>query len=169
MTTTTAAATTDTSTPTTDTSTTTTTTLDWIAVHVVVRVVVRVVVHVVVCVVRVVCVLGAGSGLVPMYLTEIAPINIRGAMGVLHQLALTCGILVSQLLGLRELLGGADIWPYLLAGSAVPFILSCLVLPWYPDSPRWLLVKKDNRPEAIAGKPGRAVKVDLLKVLYYIA
>lgn len=88
----------------------------------------------------------------PMYLTEIAPVNIRGAMGVLHQLALTCGILVSQLLGLRQLIGGEDTWPYLLAGSAIPFILSCLVLPWYPDSPRWLLVKKGDEPAAVSGK-----------------
>ena len=48
---------------------------------------------------------GAGSGLVPMYLTEIAPVNMRGAMGVIHQFGLTCGILVSQAIGLRQVLG----------------------------------------------------------------
>ena len=51
---------------------------------------------------------GAGSGLVPMYLTEISPINVRGAMGVLHQFALTCGILLSQIIGLRQILGIED-------------------------------------------------------------
>lgn len=96
-------------------------------------------------------IVGAGSGLVPMYLTEIAPVNIRGAMGVLHQLALTIGILVSQLLGLRELLGSATLWPLLLAFSAVPFVLSCIVLPCYPDSPRWMLVKQGNEEEATKG------------------
>ena len=95
---------------------------------------------------------GAGSGLVPMYLTEIAPNKIRGSMGVLHQLALTCGILVSQLLGLRQLLGGEKTWPVLLAFSAVPFILSCIVLPCYPDSPRWLLVKKEDIHAAEKGE-----------------
>ena len=40
-----------------------------------------------------------------MYLTEIAPVNIRGAMGVVHQFALTCGIFVSQIVGLKQLLG----------------------------------------------------------------
>ena len=95
---------------------------------------------------------GAGSGLVPMYLTEIAPVNIRGAMGVLQQLALTIGICVSQLLGLRQLLGSATLWPILLAASAVPFILSCVVLPFYPDSPRWLLVKRGNEHAATKGK-----------------
>ena len=40
-----------------------------------------------------------------MYLTEIAPVNIRGAMGVLHQFGLTAGILVSNILGLNYILG----------------------------------------------------------------
>lgn len=39
---------------------------------------------------------GAGSGMCPMFLTEIAPVNIRGAMGVLHQCGLVCGILFAQ-------------------------------------------------------------------------
>ncbi|XP_074655073.1 solute carrier family 2, facilitated glucose transporter member 1-like isoform X2 [Tubulanus polymorphus] len=47
---------------------------------------------------------GAETGLVPMYLTEISPINIRGAMGVLHQLALTSGIFVAQIFGLNAIL-----------------------------------------------------------------
>ena len=54
-------------------------------------------------------ILGAGSGLVPMYLTEISPVNIRGAMGVVHQFALTCGIFVSQVMGLHQVLGKSDI------------------------------------------------------------
>jgi len=86
-----------------------------------------------------------------MYLTEIAPVNIRGAMGVLHQLALTIGILISQLLGLRQILGREETWPLLLACSAVPFISCVCVLPFYPDSPRWLLVKKGNEEEAATG------------------
>ena len=86
-----------------------------------------------------------------MYLTEIAPVNIRGAMGVLHQLALTIGILVSQLLGLRELLGSEERWPLLLASSAVPFISCLIALPWFPDSPRWLMVKQNDVPAAKLG------------------
>lgn len=49
---------------------------------------------------------GAGTGLVPMYLVETAPVNIRGAMGVCHQFALTCGICASQIFGMRQILGG---------------------------------------------------------------
>ena len=49
--------------------------------------------------------LGMGFGLVPMYLTENSPKHIRGSLGVLHQLGVTIGILLSQIFGLEELLG----------------------------------------------------------------
>lgn len=39
---------------------------------------------------------GLISGLVPMYIGEIAPTTLRGALGTLHQLALVTGILISQ-------------------------------------------------------------------------
>ncbi|XP_013420984.1 solute carrier family 2, facilitated glucose transporter member 1 isoform X3 [Lingula anatina] len=90
---------------------------------------------------------GAGSGLVPMYMTEIAPVNIRGAMGVLHQLALTTGILVSQIFGLRQILGNEN-WPILLAFVGVPCLISAFILPWFPDSPRYTLIKLKKEKEA---------------------
>jgi hypothetical protein len=40
-----------------------------------------------------------------MYLTEIAPLSIRGAMGVLCPLGITVGVLISQILGLKSVLG----------------------------------------------------------------
>lgn len=39
---------------------------------------------------------GLTSGLVPMYIGEIAPKAYRGALGTLHQLAIVIGILLSQ-------------------------------------------------------------------------
>lgn len=39
---------------------------------------------------------GLISGLVPMYIGEIAPTTLRGAIGALHQLAIVTGILISQ-------------------------------------------------------------------------
>jgi hypothetical protein len=40
-----------------------------------------------------------------MYLMEISPNRLRGAMGAVHQLGLTGGILVAQILGLKQFLG----------------------------------------------------------------
>ncbi|XP_056409064.1 solute carrier family 2, facilitated glucose transporter member 4-like, partial [Hyla sarda] len=39
---------------------------------------------------------GLASGLVPMYVGEISPTHLRGALGTLHQLSLVIGILVAQ-------------------------------------------------------------------------
>ena len=51
------------------------------------------------------CVSGMGCGLVSLYLTEISPRKIRGAVASCHQLAVTMGILVAQIIGLKEALG----------------------------------------------------------------
>ena len=40
--------------------------------------------------------LGVGAGLCPMYVTEIAPLQVRGAMGVLYTLGQAAGLLTSQ-------------------------------------------------------------------------
>lgn len=39
---------------------------------------------------------GLTSGLVPMYVGEIAPTHLRGALGTLNQLAIVIGILIAQ-------------------------------------------------------------------------
>lgn len=41
---------------------------------------------------------GLASGLTPMYVGEIAPTSLRGALGTLHQLAIVTGILIAQVL-----------------------------------------------------------------------
>ena len=43
--------------------------------------------------------------LVPIYLSEISPISLRGQTGVIHQLFVTIGIVCAQLLGLRHIWG----------------------------------------------------------------
>ena len=39
---------------------------------------------------------GMNTVLAPMYLSEIAPVNLRGGIGVLNQLAVTLGLFISQ-------------------------------------------------------------------------
>jgi MFS family permease len=58
--------------------------------------------------------LGLNSGLVPMYLTEISPINLRGTLGSLPQLAITLSILFSQIVGLDYIFGNERLWPLIL-------------------------------------------------------
>lgn len=66
---------------------------------------------------------GLSTILVPMYVSEIAPLNLRGALGTVNQLAVTIGLCVSQILGVDQLLGTNDGWPVLL-GELKEFFLS---------------------------------------------
>ncbi len=58
--------------------------------------------------------IGLNTSLVPMYISEIAPLNLRGGLGTVNQLGVTIGILFSQVLGIEEILGTEDGWPVLL-------------------------------------------------------
>jgi len=57
---------------------------------------------------------GLNTSLVPMYISEIAPLNLRGGLGTVNQLAVTVGLLISQVLGVEQILGTNDGWPVLL-------------------------------------------------------
>ncbi|KAI6218330.1 Solute carrier family 2, facilitated glucose transporter member 1 [Aphelenchoides fujianensis] len=89
---------------------------------------------------------GLSSGLVPMYLTEIAPTNLRGSLGSVHQLLVTIAILVAQILGLPDLLGNEQRWPLIFAFTVVPCIFQLITLPLCPESPKFNLINK-NKPD----------------------
>ncbi|XP_035705556.1 glucose transporter type 1 isoform X3 [Folsomia candida] len=91
---------------------------------------------------------GLSTSLVPMYVSEIAPLNLRGALGTVNQLAVTVGLLVSQVLGIEQLLGTEEHWPLLLGLAVVPPGLQLLLLPMCPESPRYLLLTLSREDEA---------------------
>nr|XP_058908355.1 solute carrier family 2, facilitated glucose transporter member 5 isoform X5 [Kogia breviceps] len=91
---------------------------------------------------------GLSSNVVPMYLGELAPRNLRGALGVVPQLFITVGILAAQILGLRSLLANEAGWPTLLGVTGVPAALQLLLLPFFPESPRYLLIQKKDEAAA---------------------
>ncbi|XP_029018406.1 solute carrier family 2, facilitated glucose transporter member 11b isoform X2 [Betta splendens] len=80
----------------------------------------------------------------PLYLGEIAPTAFRGAMGMGTSIFITGGILTGQVVGLKELLGREEYWPILLSTTCIPAILQLLILPWFPESPRYLLIDKGD-------------------------
>ena len=55
-----------------------------------------------------------------MYISEIAPLTLRGGLGTVNQLAVTVGLLISQILGIEGLLGTDDGWPILLGFAVLP-------------------------------------------------
>ncbi|XP_047524317.1 glucose transporter type 1 isoform X4 [Pieris napi] len=91
---------------------------------------------------------GLNTSLVPMYISEIAPLNLRGGLGTVNQLAVTVGLLLSQVLGIEQILGTDEGWPILLGLAVCPAILQLLLLPACPESPRYLLITRQWEEEA---------------------
>ncbi|KAB1220636.1 Sugar transporter ERD6-like 6 [Morella rubra] len=79
---------------------------------------------------------GFGVGIisytVPVYIAEIAPQNLRGALGSVNQLSVTIGILLAYLLGLFVE------WRILAVLGILPCTILIPGLFFVPESPRWL-------------------------------
>ncbi|XP_015779428.1 PREDICTED: solute carrier family 2, facilitated glucose transporter member 3-like [Acropora digitifera] len=92
---------------------------------------------------------GVNTAVAPVYLSEIAPIRLRGALGVLNQFGIVLGLLSGYILGLKQLLGTDQGWPYLLGFGSFIALFQILTLPFCPRSPRYLLLKLDNEPKTV--------------------
>lgn len=91
---------------------------------------------------------GLSSNVVPMYLGELSPKNLRGAIGVVPQLFITIGILSAQVLGIRHILGTSTGWTLMLGLTAIPAVIELLLLPFFPESPRYMLIQRGDEKTA---------------------
>ncbi|XP_048053102.1 solute carrier family 2 member 15b [Megalobrama amblycephala] len=87
---------------------------------------------------------GISLSVVPMYLGEIAPKNLRGFLGLVPSIFICIGVFIAQILGLHEILGKEEHWPLFLSLVVVPTFIQLMLLPWFPESPRYLLMEKRN-------------------------
>ncbi|KAI8998903.1 general substrate transporter [Trametes punicea] len=80
----------------------------------------------------------AGLGLCvgPIYISEIAPVKIKGAVGVLTQFAIVIGIMITQAMGLQ--LATPRTWRLVLLFSSALSLAQLLVGPIIVESPVWL-------------------------------
>jgi len=87
---------------------------------------------------------GGASFISPLYISEVAPKEIRGSLVFLNQLAITSGIVLAYLVdyGFTNVAGG---WRWMLALSAVPAILLGVGMWFMPESPRWLVGRNKGR------------------------
>ena len=95
--------------------------------------------------------LGIGSAAVlsPLYIAEIAPARVRGALVSVNQLAIVTGILLAYFVNWLFAGAGPDNWRFMYGMGAVPSVLFFLLLLRVPESPRWL-VKNGREEEAAA-------------------
>ena len=83
--------------------------------------------------------IGIASFISPMYIAELVPARVRGALVAVNMLAITTGIVTAYLTdyALTDIKG----WRYMFGLGAIPAI-GLLVGMWrLPDSPRWLIGK----------------------------
>lgn len=92
---------------------------------------------------------GASSVAVPVYIAEITPAHDRGKLGALYQFNIVFGILVAYLS--NYLIGttlGENAWRWMLGVEAIPAAIFCAFVFGIPESPRWLVIKREDESGA---------------------
>jgi SP family xylose:H+ symportor-like MFS transporter len=87
---------------------------------------------------------GMSSVVVPAYISEISPAIKRGRLVAMYQFQIVFGILISYLSNyvLTEYLHLN--WRWLLGVEAIPAAIFLMMIFTVPESPRWLLLNKQN-------------------------
>ena len=81
--------------------------------------------------------IGIASFVAPLYISEIAPVAIRGKLVSINQVALTSGIVISY--GIDYAFAGSQAWRWMFALAVIPAAAFALGLMFIPESPRWLV------------------------------
>jgi MFS family permease len=93
--------------------------------------------------------IGASSVVAPVYISEIAPPQHRGKMGIAFQLNIVAGILLAYLINyLLQGVGGENDWRYMLGVIAIPSLIFSIMMFFTPESPRWLLLYRNDEAGA---------------------
>src|SRR4030081_2592905 len=100
--------------------------------------------------------LGVGSAalVVPLYLSEIAPTEIRGAIASLNQLMIVGGILAAFVV--NAILASSGDWRLMLGLAAVPSLVLLAGMLFMPETPRYLVHtgEEDMAREVLEDLPG---------------
>ncbi len=84
------------------------------------------------------CAIGGASVATPLYVSETAPMEIRGKLVTIYQLSITFGILLSYVL--VYLIGELVSWKVFYGIAVIPAALVAIIIFMLPESPRWLMV-----------------------------
>jgi SP family arabinose:H+ symporter-like MFS transporter len=94
--------------------------------------------------------IGSASIVSPLYISEIAPARIRGALVSVNQMAIVTGILCAYFVNWILIGAGPSNWRWMFATAALPSVLFFGLVLGVPESPRWLVKQ---------GKDGQALGV----------
>lgn len=93
---------------------------------------------------------GASSIAAPTYTSEISNPSNRGKLVALYQFNIVFGILIAYISNyFLKGFDGSNDWRWMLGVEAIPAVIYTLMMFGVPRSPRWLLLKRNNREEAL--------------------
>jgi sugar porter (SP) family MFS transporter len=89
--------------------------------------------------------IGVSSVAAPAYVSEISTPATRGRLVAMYQFNIVFGILIAFLSNyFLKGVGGPDDWRWMLGVMAAPSLLYTLMVLGIPESPRWLIAKKND-------------------------
>jgi sugar porter (SP) family MFS transporter len=106
--------------------------------------------------------IGVASYTVPLYISELSPTHVRGALVSINQLAITVGIFASYIVDL----GFANVeegWRWMFLVGLVPSLILGIGMFFLPETPRWLMsYKGEAKARRVLDKVGEPQKEDVL-------
>lgn len=91
---------------------------------------------------------GVSSVTAPIYISEISPSESRGKLVGLFQFNVVLGILIAYLSNYLIGQGGENSWRWMLGVQAAPALLFFILIYFVPESPRWLLLHRNDHKAA---------------------
>jgi sugar porter (SP) family MFS transporter len=93
--------------------------------------------------------IGVSSVVAPTYISEISTPATRGKLGAMYQFNIVFGILIAFLSNyFLQGMGGINDWRWMLGVMAIPSIIYTVMVMSVPESPRWLVTKKNDLTKA---------------------
>ncbi len=93
--------------------------------------------------------IGVSSVVAPTYISEISTPKTRGKLGALYQFNIVFGILVAFLSNyFLQGVGGENDWRWMLGILVVPSVFFTIMVFGIPESPRWLIIQKNELVKA---------------------
>jgi len=93
--------------------------------------------------------IGVSTVAAPLYISEIAPPEKRGRLAGMFQFNIVFGILMAFLSNALLSGTGEHDWRWMLGVAAFPSLIYTVLTLALPESPRWLISKKNDRQKAV--------------------
>lgn len=94
--------------------------------------------------------IGISTVVAPLYISEISPPKHRGRLTGMYQFNIVFGMIVAYTSNRLLVDTGENAWRWMLGVAAFPSLVYAICCFGIPESPRWLLIRKNDRPAGLA-------------------